>query len=86
MDNQFTVSYPGDKAGLLARIKSMVGDKGTLAGDANNGHFEGNTPVGKFAGSYTINGDDITVTISKKPMLISHGRIKEEFEKALKNA
>ncbi|MBF00509.1 hypothetical protein [Flavobacterium coralii] len=82
--DQFTIKYPGDKAGLLNKIKSTIGDKGKLAGDEQQGSFEGSTPVGKFEGSYTIVGDDITISISKKPFLVSTGRIKDEFEKALK--
>ena len=86
MDNQFTVKYPGDKSELPNKKKSTVGDKGKLAGNDQQGSFEGSTPVGKFEGSYAINGDDITITISKKPFLVSNSRIKEEFEKALKKA
>jgi len=86
MDNQFTVKYPGDKAELLNKIRSTVGTKGNLNGNEKQGNFEGSTPVGSFEGSYTIDGDDITITIDKKPFLVSNGRIKEEFEKALKKA
>jgi hypothetical protein len=84
--DSFNVNYTGDKSQLLNKIKSTIGDKGQFAGDESRGDFEGNTPLGKFAGSYAINGDDITITINKKPFLVSTGRIKEEFEKALKNA
>ncbi|WP_330444098.1 hypothetical protein [Flavobacterium sp. C4GT6] len=83
MANQFTISYPGDKTSLLNKIKSSIGDKGNLAGDDQHGNFEGSTPLGKFSGSYSIDGDNITITIDKKPMLISNSRIQEEFEKAL---
>lgn len=86
MANQFTVSYPGDKTQLLNKIRNTVGDKGSLAGDDQHGNFEGSTPLGKFAGSYSIDGDDITITIDKKPLLVSNSRIQEEFEKALKKA
>lgn len=85
MSNTFTVSYPGDKGQLLNKIKNMVGSKGSIAGNESQGNFEGSTPLGSFDGSYTIAGDDITVTIGKKPFLVSNSRIKEEFEKALKN-
>lgn len=86
MSNQFTVKYPGDKSELLNKIRSTVGSKGTLDGNEQKGNFEGSTPVGSFEGSYVIAGDDITVTIDKKPFLVSNGRIQEEFEKALKKA
>lgn len=82
----FTVKYPGDKSQLLNKIKSTVGDKGRLEGDDTLGVFIGSTPVGKFEGSYMINGDDITITIDKKPFLVSDSKIKEEFEKALSKA
>jgi hypothetical protein len=86
MANQFTVNYPGDKASLLNKIKNTIGDKGTLSGNEQQGNFEGDTPLGKFEGSYAIEGNDITITIDKKPFLISNGMIKDEFEKALKKA
>lgn len=86
MDNQFTVNYPGDKSQLLNKIRNMIGDKGRLSGDDQQGNFEGSTPVGSFQGSYNIEGDDITITIDKKPFLVSHSRIRDEFEKALQKA
>jgi hypothetical protein len=86
MSSQFTVKYNGDKASLLNKIRSTVGDKGKLNGNEKQGSFEGSTPLGSFEGSYIIEGDDITVTIDKKPFLVSNGRIQEEFEKALKKA
>lgn len=84
MANQFTVNYPGDKTQLLNKIRNMVGTKGKLAGDETQGNFEGSTPVGSFEGRYAIEGDSITVTIDKKPFLVSNSRIQDEFEKALK--
>lgn len=84
MSKQFTISYPGDKAQLISKLKNMIGSKGQLAGDEQHGNFEGDTPVGSFAGSYTIEGNDINVTIDKKPFLVSTSMIKDEFEKALK--
>ncbi len=86
MSSQFTVKYTGDKAGLLTKIKSTVGDKGSVDGNEKQGSFEGSTPLGSFEGTYIIEGDDITINIDKKPFLVSNGRIQEEFEKALKNA
>lgn len=85
MSNQFTVKYPGDKTQLISKIRNAVGSKGRLDGNEQKGTFEGSTPVGDFEGSYVIAGDDITVTIDKKPFLVSHSRIQDEFEKALKN-
>ncbi|MNK06551.1 hypothetical protein D3C87_244500 [compost metagenome] len=84
MANQFTVNYQGDKTHLITKIKNTVGDKGNLSGNEQQGRFEGDTLLGKFEGSYTIEGDDITITIDKKPFLISNNKIQEEFEKALK--
>jgi hypothetical protein len=80
---QFTVNYPGDKSQLIAKLKSMVGNKGEVAGNESAGQFKGDTPVGGFEGSYQINGDEITVNVDKKPFLVSTSRIKEEFEKAI---
>ena len=86
MSKSFTVSYPGDKSQLLNKIRNTVGDKGRLSGNEQQGTFEGSTPIGSFEGSYAIEGDSITITIDKKPFLVSTGMIKDEFEKALKKA
>ena len=86
MDNQFTFNYPGDKEKLLFKIKNAIGNKGSLIGNEQQGNFKGSTPIGSFEGDYTINGNDIVVTIHKKPFLVSNSRIRDEFEKALKNA
>ncbi|WP_147278107.1 hypothetical protein [Flavobacterium sp. AG291] len=86
MANQFSLNYPGDKKQLLEKIKNAAGSKGQFAGNESQGSFEGDTPLGKFAGSYSIQGDTINITIDKKPFLLSHGMIKDEFEKALKKA
>ena len=84
--SQFTVNYPGDKTQLLSKIKSTVGDKGSLAGNEQEGTFEGDTMLGKFEGKYFIDGDDITITIDKKPFFLSTDMIQEEFKKALNKA
>ncbi|MFD2603272.1 hypothetical protein [Flavobacterium suzhouense] len=86
MANQFSLNYPGDKKQLLEKIKNAAGSKGQFAGNESQGSFEGDTPLGKFAGSYSIEGDTINVIIDKKPFLLSNGMIKDEFEKALKKA
>ncbi|MEL1244177.1 hypothetical protein AAEO56_07900 [Flavobacterium sp. DGU11] len=83
---QFTVNYPGDKSQLLNKIKNTVGEKGKVSGDEQQGNFAGETPVGDFEGTYTIEGDNININITKKPFLVSTGMIKDEFEKALKKA
>lgn len=84
--SQFTVNYPGDKTQLLSKIKNTVGDKGNLAGNEQEGTFEGDTLLGKFEGKYSIDGDDITITIDKKPFFLSTDMIQEEFKKALNKA
>lgn len=86
MASKFTLNYSGDKEQLLSKLKNAVGDKGSLSGDSQLGNFKGNTPLGSIEGSYSIEGDTITVNISDKPFLLSTGTIQSEFEKALKKA
>lgn len=83
MECDFTIMYPGSKAELLEKIRNTMGDKGRLSGDETQGNFEGSTILGKFEGTYSIEGDDIEIMITKKPFLVSCNRIKDEFEKAL---
>ncbi|ALM48364.1 hypothetical protein AMR72_05280 [Flavobacterium psychrophilum] len=86
MASKFTLNYSGDKEQLLSKLKNAVGDKGSLSGDSQLGNFKGSTPLGSIEGSYSIEGDTITVNISDKPFLLSTGTIQSEFEKALKKA
>jgi len=86
MASKFTLNYSGDKEQLLSKIKNAIGDKGSLSGDNQLGNFKGSTPLGSIEGSYSIDGDTITVNISDKPFLLSTGTIQSEFEKALKKA
>ncbi|HEU0136907.1 MAG TPA: hypothetical protein VFQ50_06420 [Flavobacterium sp.] len=80
MSCQFSINYPKQKDELVQKLEAAIlQTNGQFDGDTSNGVFKGNTPVGSFSGSYTIHGDNIEVTIDKKPWLVSCNKIEDEI-------
>lgn len=80
MSCQFSIFYPKAKEDLVQKLQdAIMKTNGQFAGDTNGGIFKGNTPVGSFSGSYSIQDDTINVMIDKKPWLVSCGKIEDEI-------
>lgn len=59
----------------LKQAKAAAGGAGVeIAGDTQSGTFSG-----KLTGSYTVSGDTLTISITKKPMLWPEGVIKSKL-------
>lgn len=69
----FDVVVPGDPSTLFDRVKAKVESQGgTVTGDASSGTISGHVPLfGDFQGSYTVSGSTVTITVTKKPFLVS---------------
>jgi len=85
MCDPFTVAFQGPADDLIAKLKIEVEQNhGTFQGDVNQGHFEVPIPLPlakHVIGDYEIAApQQITITISQKPALISCGQI-EDFIK-----
>ena len=77
---QFNLSFSGDVESLLKRAKQEIERAGgNLEGDFTQGSFKAKTPIGSVSGSYEIEGQQISLAIAKKPMLISCKRIEKEL-------
>ena len=77
----FKYTLVGDPAEKLATIKRKAAQKFvTFVGDLSGGTFSGDMPLPTIGdmtvrGSYRINGDQITVTVSDKPESYSWGKV-----------
>ena len=84
MATTFTLPLTQDKEAALKNIDTSITEAGgEFNGDTESGKFSGKTPMGMIQGSYVINSDEIEITISKKPMLLSKMAIKSAIKEYL---
>ncbi|MDQ6812196.1 MAG: hypothetical protein M3040_00425 [Bacteroidota bacterium] len=77
---QFSIPFSSDAEGLIGRAKQQIEKAGgSFTGDASMGKFEASTPIGSIVGSYQIEGQEIALSISKKPFLLSCAKIEKEL-------
>ena len=77
---QFSLAYSGDALSLLRRAKQEIERTGgTLVGSDAEGEFQAKTPIGSIRGTYHVDGQQITLAILKKPLLLSCTRIQKEL-------
>ncbi len=68
MSKQFSVKIKGDAHAVITKAKVSAKKNNVLfTGDEREGQFSGMGVEGK----YGIQGDDLTITIEKKPLLIT---------------
>lgn len=66
MSKTFTVTIPAEEDDFLDNTRRAVESLGaTLEGDDSSGSFSGRG----VEGTYAVDGDQVTVTITKKPTL-----------------
>jgi len=77
---QFSLPFTGDPETLLRRARQEIqGAGGAFTGDSMQGTFQAKTPLGSIQGSYQIAGQQIFLSILKKPFLLSCRRIETEL-------
>lgn len=84
----FRVPYPADperRRSLFERAVGYLSRHGSYQGTTEAGTFEGQSPVGRFAGSYrSPEGSEILeITLSKKPLLVPASLVEHEVKKFL---
>lgn len=81
MTHSFQITLSQDPASVVERVRKLLTE--------NGGQFSGNSSSGSFAGSgvkgaYHISGRDVTITITKKPLLapmsLVESKIREYFK------
>ncbi|CAN5812529.1 hypothetical protein BH11BAC7_BH11BAC7_30320 [soil metagenome] len=81
---KFIVDFTDSIDTLIGKAKSAItAAGGNFSGNTDNGNYEISTPVGKIAGSYSVNGNSIAFEITEKPFLVSCKKIEGELRKYL---
>lgn len=79
----FTIPFTGSAKDLIARAKKAVASAGgTFKGNTSKGSIEIKKPV-HIVGNYSISGQNLKVTITKKPFFVSCNLIKSELSKLI---
>ncbi|MER3471342.1 MAG: hypothetical protein C4330_08405 [Chitinophagaceae bacterium] len=79
----FSLNFNGDPGSVLNKVKSAIeGQGGTFSGDATSGFFSVKV-MGTIAGSYSVSGNQIDITITDKPMFIGCGQIESVLKSQL---
>jgi len=80
----FIITITESAATFVANAKTQVENAdGTFTGDTSSGTFDVPTPVGHISGSYAVNGQQITVNITHKPIVISCNAIENYINEHL---
>ena len=85
MSNTFSVQIPKgmNLTASVAQVKKGVEDAGgKYQFDGTNGTFE----VKGVQGSFVVAGDTVTITISKKPFIVSHAYVETTIRDYFKSS
>lgn len=73
---EFRFTLKGDPAEKLARARAAAASRGvTMTGDLAHGEF-----AGLITGSYEVAGGEITVFVTRKPMIATWPMIEEQLK------
>ena len=68
----FSIPFTGDAESILAKAKAAIeSQNGDFTGDANSGNFEVSVFANSIKGHYNVSGNNLNLTITDKPFLIS---------------
>ncbi len=82
---RFKLPFSGDSNALVNRAKTAIEKAGgAFNGNNANGSFQVKTPLGSVGGDYTIYDQEISIAVTKKPLLLSCSRIQNELSKVLR--
>jgi hypothetical protein len=80
----FKLTFQGTADEFLAKAQKAISKvNGTFNGTTTGGSFDINSPIGQVAGSYTINGQELTITVTDKPMMLGCGMLEGMLKGAL---
>ncbi len=78
----FNIPFSVDAETILAKAKKAVESQGgNFSGDVNGGQFDVSLMSNRIAGSYMVNGQQLELTITEKPMFVPCSAI-ESFLKS----
>ena len=74
----FTISFQGTASTLSRTIRGkMQASNGQFNGDESAGNFSIHVLAAAIEGAYTINGNNLSITIGRKPFFVSCNAIKD---------
>lgn len=81
----FTLKLPVEPTPkLLDTLRRKLSERGgQISGNLNRGTITAPTPLGQMSASYRIDGQQLILTITDKPSLVSCERIERELRSAL---
>ena len=83
---QFEIKFPGPASEVLDAARSSIQKAhGTFRGDTSEGHFKVPVGIGDIEGSYTFSDGAISITITKKPLLVACSLIEKKLRGYLTN-
>ncbi len=78
----FSITFTGNATDIVTKTReSITKAGGKFEGDATSGSVFMATPVGEVEGIYTIEGQNLEIEITKKPMFIPCNLIESELKK-----
>jgi hypothetical protein len=78
----FKIPYAGSAPELLSVVKKTITKyNGTLDGDVHAGSFVMPIGIGNVEGSYTIANSEISINITKKPLIVTGKMIENQLRK-----
>lgn len=67
----FSIPFSGDISGVLGKVRSAIeGQNGMFDGDNSAGNFDVSVMSNTIVGHYSVNGQVINISISKKPFFL----------------
>jgi hypothetical protein len=80
----FTITFEGSADSIVEKVQTKIEENnGTFTGDTLSGSFSIPIPLDHIDGSYSTSGQQMTVVISHKPLIIGCGRIQTFVEQNL---
>ena len=81
---RFTITFTGDALATLNKTKEGITKAGgKLEGDITGGSVVMPSPVGSIEGTYSIQGQNLDVEITKKPVFVPCELIESELKKRI---
>ncbi len=69
---------PGELGKILSRLEEMGAE---VRGDETSGELIGDTFLGRFEGTYVLENEQLTLTITKKPAMIPDSMLEKQLDK-----
>ena len=80
----FTINFQGPATGLVDLIAQKVqGQGGVFRGNDSAGNFDLSVLANRVTGSYTIDGQEISIVVTDKPFFVSCDQIKKFLQNNL---